>query len=170
MTAPIKPEKKKVDSKRAWTETRALMAEHKRSLTIGFSLMIVNRLAGLVLPASSKFLIDDVIGKHRADMLLPLALLAGEVAPRLESLTITGALWPQQLSDLSVSALLRGLDRLELTAEAETGWYTTLLETIEAWAHLEHLVLTADRHHPEWVQAVKAALPQAVVRDPRLRL
>ena len=52
------------------------MAQHKRSLTIGFSLMIVNRLAGLVLPASSKFLIDDVIGKQRADMLLPLALAA----------------------------------------------------------------------------------------------
>ena len=65
--------KKKIDTKRAWQETRALMSEHKRSLAIGFSLMLVNRLAGLVLPASSKFLIDDVIGKQRADMLLPLA-------------------------------------------------------------------------------------------------
>jgi len=70
---PAKPEKKKIDTKRAWRETRALMAQHKRSLVIGFTLMIVNRLAGLVLPATSKFLIDDVVGKHRADMLLPLA-------------------------------------------------------------------------------------------------
>src|SRR3954471_16589279 len=52
------------------------MAQHKRSLAIGFSLMIVNRLAGLVLPASSKFLIDNVIGKHDGAMLLPLALAA----------------------------------------------------------------------------------------------
>ncbi len=52
------------------------MARHRRSLTIGFSLMIVNRLVGLVLPASSKFLIDDVIGKQRVDMLLPLAMAA----------------------------------------------------------------------------------------------
>src|SRR5437867_9530250 len=52
------------------------MGQHKRSLAIGFSLMLVNRLAGLVLPATSKFLIDDVIGKHRAEMLLPLALAA----------------------------------------------------------------------------------------------
>src|SRR4051812_3511085 len=52
------------------------MAQHKRSLAIGFSLMIVNRLAGLVLPASSKFLIDDVIGKHNGRMLLPLAAAA----------------------------------------------------------------------------------------------
>ena len=79
MTAPASgktPDKKKVDSKRAWRETRDLMARHKRSLAIGFSLMLVNRLAGLVLPASSKFFIDDVVGKQRADLLLPLALVA----------------------------------------------------------------------------------------------
>ena len=75
-TAQQKADKKKLDSKRAWRETRDLMGRHKRSLAIGFSLMLVNRLASLVLPASSKFLIDDVIGKQRADMLLPLALAA----------------------------------------------------------------------------------------------
>jgi ABC-type multidrug transport system fused ATPase/permease subunit len=74
VTAPAKPDKKKLDTKRAWAETRALMAQHRRSLAIGFSLMLVNRLTGLVLPASSKYLIDDVIGKQRAEMLLPLAL------------------------------------------------------------------------------------------------
>ena len=74
--APNSPSKKKIDTRRAWQETRALMAQHKRSLAIGFSLMLVNRLMGLVLPASSKFLIDDVIGKQRADLLLPLALAA----------------------------------------------------------------------------------------------
>ena len=101
---------------------------------------------------------------------LPLSLLGGEVAPSLKSLSITGALWPQQLGDLSVSALLRGLTRLEIAAEAETGWYTTLIETIDSYSHLERLDLVADRHHPEWVQAVKQALPQATVREPRLRL
>ena len=78
MTAPIKPDekKKKVDSKRAWKETRELMLRHKRSLAIGFSLMIVNRLVGFVLPASSKYLIDNVIGQKRVDLLMPLALAA----------------------------------------------------------------------------------------------
>jgi subfamily B ATP-binding cassette protein MsbA len=75
-TPAATPDRKKLDSRRAWRETRDLMARHKRSLAIGFSLMIVNRLAGLVLPASSKFLIDDVIGNRRADLLLPLALAA----------------------------------------------------------------------------------------------
>jgi ABC-type multidrug transport system fused ATPase/permease subunit len=74
--AAAKPEKKKVDTKRAWSEMRVLMGQHKRSLAIGFSLMIVNRLVGMVLPASSKFLVDDVIGKQRSDLLWPLALAA----------------------------------------------------------------------------------------------
>ena len=100
----------------------------------------------------------------------PLALLGGEVAPKLKSLTISGALWPQQLSDLAVSALLRGLSELRVFAEAETGWYPTLLETIDSFAHLDVIELTGDRHHPEWVAAVKAALPRVSIRDPQLRL
>jgi hypothetical protein len=100
----------------------------------------------------------------------PLALLGGEVAPKLKTLTISGALWPQQLNDLSMSALLRGLTGLEIHAEPETGWYPALLETIDSFAHLERLSLVADRHHPEWVQAVKAALPQVIIREPQLRL
>jgi ABC-type multidrug transport system fused ATPase/permease subunit len=39
--------------------------------------MLISRLSGLVLPASSKFLIDDVIGKHRHDLLPLLALAVG---------------------------------------------------------------------------------------------
>ena len=39
--------------------------------------MLVSRLAGIVLPASTKYLIDDVIGKHHSQLLLPLALAAG---------------------------------------------------------------------------------------------
>ena len=39
--------------------------------------MLVSRLAGLVLPASSKWLIDEVVGKQRTDLLLPIALAAG---------------------------------------------------------------------------------------------
>ena len=46
-------------------------------LLVVFLLMIVGRLAGLVLPATSKFLVDDVIGNARADLLAPLAAAAG---------------------------------------------------------------------------------------------
>jgi len=67
---------KKINYSRAWAEARELIWEHRRSLSIGLSLMLVNRLSGLVLPASSKYMIDDIIGKRRADLLVPLALAA----------------------------------------------------------------------------------------------
>ena len=67
---------RKINYGRAWAEARELIWEHRRSLAIGLALMLVNRLSGLVLPASSKYLIDDVIGKHRVDLLAPLAAAA----------------------------------------------------------------------------------------------
>ncbi|HEU4989227.1 MAG TPA: ABC transporter ATP-binding protein [Gemmatimonadaceae bacterium] len=66
--------KKPLDPRRAWREARELIREHRRSLAIGLSLMVVSRLAGFVLPGSSKYLIDTVIGKHRPELLWPLAL------------------------------------------------------------------------------------------------
>ncbi|HXT15243.1 MAG TPA: ABC transporter ATP-binding protein [Gemmatimonadaceae bacterium] len=66
----------KYDKSRAWAEARELVRDHRRSLSIGLALMIVNRLSGLVLPWTSKYLIDDVITKHDAKMLMPLAGIA----------------------------------------------------------------------------------------------
>ena len=62
---------------RAWSEARTLIWKHRHSLGVGLVLMLVNRLAGLVLPASSKYLIDDVLGKHESAKLVPLALAVG---------------------------------------------------------------------------------------------
>lgn len=62
-----------------WREARELLWSYRRSLGIGFALMIVNRLAGFVLPASSKFLIDNVVGQGQTGLLLPLALAVGAV-------------------------------------------------------------------------------------------
>ena len=66
----------KYDKSRAWPEARALVREHRGSLTIGLVLMVVNRASGLVIPWTSKYLIDDIIMQHRASMLLPLAAIA----------------------------------------------------------------------------------------------
>lgn len=57
-----------------WPDIWALAKPRRKILALGFVLMIVNRLAGLVLPASTKFLIDDVIGKRNAELLIPLSL------------------------------------------------------------------------------------------------
>jgi ABC-type multidrug transport system fused ATPase/permease subunit len=40
------------------------MRPRRGLLAVGFVLMVINRVAGFVLPASTKFLIDDVINKH----------------------------------------------------------------------------------------------------------
>ena len=56
-----------------WQEARALVWANRRRLAIGMVLIAISRLCGLVLPASSKILIDEVLGKGRADILTPLA-------------------------------------------------------------------------------------------------
>jgi ABC-type multidrug transport system fused ATPase/permease subunit len=44
-------------------------------LALGFLLMVVNRVSGLVLPYSSKFLIDTIIAKRQTHLLKPLVLM-----------------------------------------------------------------------------------------------
>src|SRR5213594_3083567 len=61
----------------AWQEARALIYAHRKRLSLGLVLLLVNRVAGFVLPASPKWLIDRVIGQHRPELLLPLALATG---------------------------------------------------------------------------------------------
>ncbi|HEY6208902.1 MAG TPA: ABC transporter ATP-binding protein, partial [Gemmatimonadales bacterium] len=70
-------EKKKVFSPGAWQEARALVYAHRSRLALGLGLLLVNRIAGLVLPSSSKWVIDKIINQHHPELLLPLALLAG---------------------------------------------------------------------------------------------
>jgi subfamily B ATP-binding cassette protein MsbA len=69
--------KRKISTASAWREARTLIWTFRRQLTLGLVLMLVNRLAGFVLPGSSKILIDKVLGQGRGDLLLPLALAAG---------------------------------------------------------------------------------------------
>ena len=51
-----------------------LVRPRRRLLALGFVLMVINRVSGLVLPASTKFLIDDVIGRRQIELLTPLIL------------------------------------------------------------------------------------------------
>lgn len=70
-------DKKKLNASNAWREAKELLWTHRKRLALGFSLMIISRLMGLVLPASSKFLIDEVIVKHQVQILYWIALFAG---------------------------------------------------------------------------------------------
>jgi subfamily B ATP-binding cassette protein MsbA len=78
MTAPAVPQqqkkKKKVSLSVVWREARELIWRYRGRLALGLGIMLVNRLAGLVLPASSKFLIDRVLKNGEIRLLTPLAL------------------------------------------------------------------------------------------------
>jgi len=78
--------KKKVSASAAWREARELIGAHKNRLIAGLVLMLISRLAGLVLPLSSKFLVDDVLTKGRHDLLMPIAV-AGGIATAVQALT-----------------------------------------------------------------------------------
>ncbi|MFL6254831.1 MAG: ABC transporter ATP-binding protein, partial [Pyrinomonadaceae bacterium] len=69
--------KKRLTPTQAWRDARELVWAHRSRLALGMGLMLVNRLVGLVLPASSKYLVDEVIIKHRSELLMTIALVAG---------------------------------------------------------------------------------------------
>jgi ABC-type multidrug transport system fused ATPase/permease subunit len=52
-----------------------LMRPRRGLLALGFLLMVINRVSGLVLPYSTRFLIDNVIAKHHVELLRRLVLL-----------------------------------------------------------------------------------------------
>jgi ABC-type bacteriocin/lantibiotic exporter with double-glycine peptidase domain len=63
-------------SSSAWREARAILAARRGRLALGLIIMLINRASGLVLPAAAKYLVDDVIGRRRPELLWPLALVA----------------------------------------------------------------------------------------------
>jgi subfamily B ATP-binding cassette protein MsbA len=71
------PAKKPAFTKGAWEEARELVWTHRKRLTLGLVLMLINRLSGLVLPTTTKYLMDDVISKGNWQLLPTLAFAAG---------------------------------------------------------------------------------------------
>ena len=108
------PAKKKVDYANAWQEARVLIVARRGRLAIGLALMLVNRVAGMVLPATSKYLIDDVIGKRRADLLVPLALAAGAA-------TIVQAITSYSLSQVLGVAAQKAITDMRRRVEAHVA-------------------------------------------------
>jgi subfamily B ATP-binding cassette protein MsbA len=73
----VEPKKKEIRWSSAWADARELVWAHRRRLALGAVLMLVNQAMGLVLPASTKYLIDVVIVKGRTDLLWKIALATG---------------------------------------------------------------------------------------------
>jgi subfamily B ATP-binding cassette protein MsbA len=92
----------------AWREARELLWARRVRLALGFGLMILNRASGLVLPGSSKILIDEVVNKGRSELLWPIAL-AALAATAIQSATsfalsiVLGVAAQRSISDLRLA-------------------------------------------------------------------
>ena len=119
MATDAEPTRRKRITRGAWEEARALVWRHRRRLALGLAVMLINRLAGLVLPASSKILVDDVIGRHQPDLLTPLVLAIG-VATLVQAVTtfslsqILGVAAQRAISDMR-RAMQTHIARLPIT-------------------------------------------------------
>jgi len=100
--------KRKLDRKRAMgllNDAWQLIWRARKRLLIGVPLMFINRLAGIILPGTSKYVIDLVIGQHRADLLWIFALVAGAAS-------IVSGLTDYLLSQLLGQAAQRSITEL----------------------------------------------------------
>src|SRR5207249_11510113 len=85
--SPNKPKGKTGDHlKSAWPLLKELIRPRRGLIAVGFVLMLIKQLCGLVLPGASKFLIDDVIGKRNVG-LLPWIVGAVFVATLIQGIT-----------------------------------------------------------------------------------
>lgn len=69
--AQLGPDKRKISIKKLWPQIRTLIAPRKGLLFAGLGLMAINRFAGLVLPYTSKPLLDKVLSPTGNAALLP---------------------------------------------------------------------------------------------------
>lgn len=75
----------------AWPQVWQLIRPRRWLLACGFVLMIINRICGLALPASTKFFVDSVLYKKQVGMLLPLiaAVLGATLVQAATSFALT---------------------------------------------------------------------------------
>jgi ABC-type multidrug transport system fused ATPase/permease subunit len=97
-----------------WPDIWALIRPRRGLFALGFVLMTINRVSGLVLPASTKFVIDDVIGKRHTALLGPI-VLAVVAATLVQGLTSFG------LTQLLSKAAQRLIAELRCKVQAHVG-------------------------------------------------
>ncbi len=73
---PQTPKKRSSERLRElWPDIMELVRPRRGILALGFLMMAIGTPCGLVLPASTKYLVDDVIGKKQIHLLLPLVMV-----------------------------------------------------------------------------------------------
>jgi subfamily B ATP-binding cassette protein MsbA len=104
--SPAKPPKKPASERlrELWPDVRAMVRPRRWILSLGLILIAINKVAGFVLPGSTRYLFDDVIGKHRSSLLVPLTL------------AVVGATIVQGVTSFSLTQLL-SIEGQKLIAE-----------------------------------------------------
>ena len=70
-------QKKKVNYSGAWKQARQIVWDARWRLLLGSIMLLISRLAGMVLPASTKYIGDEVFSKQRYDLIKWIALAVG---------------------------------------------------------------------------------------------
>ena len=123
------------------SSSKRLVWARRGRLALGFGLLLVSRLAGMVLPASTKILIDEVIGNERADLLVWIALAAG-VATLIQAGTsfaltvILGVAGQRAITDLR--------RQVQAGQGIEKGFRFVFLKTQVFQAQFVHLAATTE--------------------------
>ncbi|PYU51491.1 MAG: ABC transporter permease [Acidobacteria bacterium] len=88
---PAKSEKRKKSAWKNLPDVWALIKPRRGLLALGFVLMAVNRVSGLVLPASMKYFVDNVILHRQIQLLTPIVLgvLSATIVQGLTSFSLT---------------------------------------------------------------------------------
>ena len=109
-----KKSKKKVSLAAVRREAKRVIWEHRWRLALGLVLLVIGRLCGMILPGSSKYLIDEVIGNGRTEMLPLIATAAGAGA-------VVQAISSFSLAVLLGAAAQRSINTLRLRVQSHVG-------------------------------------------------
>src|SRR3989440_7790287 len=107
-------EKKKIRWSAAWADARKLIWAHRTRLGLVEVVFTANQVLGVVMPASTKYLIDEVIVKGRADMLWKIALAAGAA-------TVVQAFTSFSLSQVLGVAAQRAITEMRKKVQAQVA-------------------------------------------------
>jgi subfamily B ATP-binding cassette protein MsbA len=115
-----------------------LAQQRKGRLAVGFGLLAVNRICGLVLPGTTKFLLDEVIGKGRRELLGVLVLAAGGA-------TLIQAVTSFALSQILGRAAQRSITEMRRRVQRHAGQLpVTYFDQTKAGALLSRVMTDAE--------------------------